>query len=426
MTIDNSRSVEEVLVVSSKFYPEYSGSGFRAEQLYRRLYDRFGVMSKVLCGSVEFSDNKTFYLDELAITRVATAKKQWLAKTHPRVFCRLIVKIFECYEFILALRFLQKTKPKLIHAFGKSSVVSAAVYWARLRNIPLILELCNRMDDPHVDVPFISRLYRPRFDRLTVLVPISNELKNLCIRFGYLTNVWSRPNPVRPEIKFVSNERKKLNIRSSGLLLVSNKKRLLYVAKFMPQKNQRFLLKVLDILPSEYELLLVGPVVASGPNEVRDRQYLKAIQDEIQGNPNLQRRVRLIPEFANAVEIFGIADLYLFPAWNEALGTPMLEALVSGMPVVANESEPAFQQWLSDCPIGSLCPLDPECWAEEIERLILVSEKVRNDVSQKLLEVAGSGAIDNHYHRLLEIMTKAETDDQIDLNKYGLGVEASG
>ena len=421
----NPKNVLEVLIVSSKFHPEYSGSGFRAEQLYRRLGDQFRVRSRVLCGSVEFGDHQTFQLDEFTVTRIATSKNKWVAGTRGVFIHRLIVKTLELAEFFHALKALHKTKPQLIHAFGKSSVVSAAVYWARLRKIPLILELCNRMEDPHVDAPLISSFYRPRLDRLTVLIPISNELRDLCSDFGYSANVWCRPNPVRPEIQFVSDNKRTLNKKISKLHCFSDKKRLVYVAKFMPQKNQMFLLEVLSKLPSDYELLLVGPVAGSGPNKTRDSQYLEKIQEVLEKDASLGKRVKLIPKFVEAAEVFGIGDLYVLPAWNEGLGTPMLEALVSGMPVVANESEPAFQQWLSNCPIASLCPLIPERWAEEIQRLIATPEETRSDVSQKFSNEVSSYAIDTQYHKLLNLMNKADDNSLINIKEGGIGFEAT-
>ena len=42
----------KVLLVSSKYLPEYSGSGLRAHNLYKRLCRKFDIDYDVLCNSL--------------------------------------------------------------------------------------------------------------------------------------------------------------------------------------------------------------------------------------------------------------------------------------------------------------------------------------------------------------------------------------
>lgn len=400
--------VTKVLVVSSKYYPEYSGSGFRAHQLYQRLNVKYGIESEVLCSSVEFHDSRTIVHDGLKITRICAFDSQAMIGLKNGFFSTFYGKVREIVEFGLALGFLIKNKPVFIHAFGKSPVVAAAVYWARLRNVPLMLELCNKMHDPHVNVPVLSRIYRPKLNQNTIFIAISEELQNLCHSFGYKDNVWHRPNPVRDQIRFVSNKEKLSNRMSFGLTISSESRVLLYVAKFMPQKNQEFLLDVLSKLPENYELILAGPVVATGPNALRDKSYLNLIQERVRRSANLTQRVTLIPHFVPICDYLSIADIYLFPARNEALGTPMLEALVGGLPVVANEGEPAFRQWLRSCSTGALCPLEADSWSRQIIQLTSCSEVERETVSQRIKERAGVETLDKAYVRLIQSLNSLE------------------
>ena len=50
----------KVLLISSKFYPEYSGSGFRAENTYRRLNKNYNLEFDVICNSKIFCGNKKY------------------------------------------------------------------------------------------------------------------------------------------------------------------------------------------------------------------------------------------------------------------------------------------------------------------------------------------------------------------------------
>lgn len=400
--------VTKVLVVSSKYYPEYSGSGFRALQLYQRLNVKYGIESEVLCSSVEFHDSRTIVHDGIKITRIGAFDSQVESGQKNGFFNTLYGKVREMVEFGLALGFLQKNKPIFIHAFGKSAVVAATVYWARLRNVPLMLELCNKMDDPHVNVPVLSRIYRPKLNQRTILIAISEELQNLCHSFGYKDNVWHRPNPVRDQIRFVSDKEKISNQISFGLRTSRESRVLLYVAKFMPQKNQNFLLDVLSKLPEKYELILAGPVAATGPNAIRDQSYLNMIQERVRKSTDLTHRVTLIPQFVPIYDYLSIADIYLFPARNEALGTPMFEALVGGLPVVANAGEPAFRQWLKSCSTGALCPLEADSWSRQIIQLASCSEVERETVSEIIKGQAGVETLDKAYVCLIQSLTSLE------------------
>ena len=50
----------KVLLVSSKYQPEYSGSGFRAHHLYKRLSSKFKINYDVVCNSLINKKNEEF------------------------------------------------------------------------------------------------------------------------------------------------------------------------------------------------------------------------------------------------------------------------------------------------------------------------------------------------------------------------------
>ena len=60
-----------ILVVSSKYPPEYSGSGLRAHNTYRRLHSRFGVNYKVLISSVTENESSMYEWDGVKVKRIA-------------------------------------------------------------------------------------------------------------------------------------------------------------------------------------------------------------------------------------------------------------------------------------------------------------------------------------------------------------------
>ena len=75
----------KILVVSSKYQPEYSGSGLRAHNTYKRFGKNFNIKFEVLSNSIMFQGNKKFIYDGVEILRISPPfripkKKKYLAK----------------------------------------------------------------------------------------------------------------------------------------------------------------------------------------------------------------------------------------------------------------------------------------------------------------------------------------------------------
>jgi hypothetical protein len=66
----------KVLLVSSKYPPEYSGSGLRAHNTYKRLAARYGIWFSVLTSSVTENHSGDYEFEGVAVRRIAN-KLQW-------------------------------------------------------------------------------------------------------------------------------------------------------------------------------------------------------------------------------------------------------------------------------------------------------------------------------------------------------------
>ena len=60
-----------ILVVSSKFPPEYAGSGLRAHRTYKRLAARYGFKYSVVSSSVSFNGVKRYRFEGVDVYRIA-------------------------------------------------------------------------------------------------------------------------------------------------------------------------------------------------------------------------------------------------------------------------------------------------------------------------------------------------------------------
>lgn len=126
--------------------------------------------------------------------------------------------------------------------------------------------------------------------------------------FGYDGIVSVVPPAVDPIFQ-PSGDRAGLR-RSLGLPL--DRKILLSISSGERRKNLQILPRVMDLLPSDYVLLRVGP-------SVRGSQDLRSLSD------------------IDVARVYGACDALLFPTLEEGFGYPVIEAFASGLPVVASD-----------------------------------------------------------------------------------------
>lgn len=129
--------------------------------------------------------------------------------------------------------------------------------------------------------------------------------------------------------------------------------RLLYVARFVNQKNHQFLVELMSRLPSSVTLTLVGEGVLR-------RQVSRWV-----GDAGLGDRVRftgLIPRDAVYDEM-SRADVFVSASRWEGLPVAVLEAMAARLPVVVSDIEP-HREITAVAPSLRLLPLRVEPWRE--------------------------------------------------------------
>jgi glycosyltransferase involved in cell wall biosynthesis len=402
-----------VLVVSSKYLPEYAGSGLRAHTTYKRLSEKFPITFEVLTSSVTFNQNKVYYVDGKRVTRIA--KKLFPLATDEKrkgTPASFIEKVKHGCNYLieaaLTWKFLIKNIKRFdtIHIFGKNWVTAATVTFAKIMEKPFIVELCNEVDTPYHYEPLLFRaIFGKKFPENTTIVCISDMLREMCERYGYKSNVWCRPNPV-DDTRFFIADQDKMKLRKRHTSFGKGDILLSCILKFRPSKNQIFLLDVLKNLPEEFKLLLAGPIVESGPLYERDQDYLNKIKGKI-GELHLESRVQLEARFVDKVdEYMKMSDVFLFPTTTEALGTPMLEAISCGIPVVANRIRGVTDCWIEDGKNGFISDLNVEEFAEKARKANDIDQAVLRQKREEILSHCSAQLIDERYFALIKETAK--------------------
>ena len=397
-----------VLLVSSKYMPEYSGSGFRAHNLYKRLTKKINNLNvTVFSSSTEFNENINYQYDGFPVYRIA-CKKYLSPSTGISAITKNSINFNS--ERNATLKALNNLKEKidLIHIFGKSYVTATVLDYARKKNIPVIIELCNEMDTPFQFVPFLNRFQiSTKLPKKYTFICISEMLKQMAITNNIPPeNIWCRPNPINEKLFFSVSEDQKYKLRRQLSKFEKNDILITYIAKFRPSKNHRLLIEVLEQLPDNFKLLVGGPLVNCGPDKQIHNENVQNLKNMIK-EKNLSKRVELMVGFIdNMNEFYQMSDIFAFPTLNEALGTPMLEAIASGIPVVATDLKNVTDVWIKNGINGYLASPTIDNFVDKIKKSVKIERDVLMKASSDLLSCASTKVIDEEYMKIFSQVSK--------------------
>ena len=393
----NDFNKKRVLVVSSKYPPEYAGSGLRAHNTYKRLKDKYGIEYKVLCGSEMFKSPERYSYENVEVYRI-TRKLFSLSKDYLSAWEKVAYRANYLSEASLVFLYLLRNRDKfdLLHVFGSNYVTAAAITFAKIVKKPLIVELVNEIVHLHQYEPFFVRWCWGRsFPENSYLVCISERLKKVCNQHGYSENIWSRPNPV-DETRFFPEREKRYTLRRKLAKFGKEDKVLVNISKIRPLKNQIFLLEVLRNLSPEYKLFCGGPLV--GENE----KYFSEFEDRVK-KYGLQERVQVKATFIeNPEEYMKMADVYVLPSTMEACATALLEAMACGLPVVAHRIEGVTTDWIEEGRGGYLSRLEPKEFAKKIENALSISVDSLDQSARAILAKCSTEVVDKMYLQIME------------------------
>lgn len=394
-----------ILLVSSKYLPEYSGSGYRAHHLYKRLTGKLpGMQLTVLTGSTTENCCDAYDHDGFRIVRIS--HKPYRDLSSNALLHRFQTMANFHSEFRQTRKYLARIpqQPDLIHIFGETYVSATVIDHAIRHRIPLLIEICNEVPSPFQYVPIIHRCFLSQKPdpALCHFICISENLKKMCLKNGIdESNIWCRPNPIDKERFTPVDREQKLQYRRTNSRFSEGDKLIVYIANYRPSKNHAFLLDVIRRLPDDYKLFMKGPLVETGPLGERNKNLYNSLQTRIE-KENLGGRVQLDAGFCENVEdYYRMADVYAFPSITEGLGTPVLENIACGIPVVTNLIPDTTDLWIKNDENGYLSSLEPEEFADKITKAVCFpADKCRKE-AESIIKLAGTEIIDEKYITLI-------------------------
>lgn len=398
----------KITCVHSKYLPEYAGPAVRANGLYQRISDAIGLKTlDVLCSSEEYSKPESYCVGSIAVERIVCQPLRADTVFRRIIPKRLRLRIARQLEAIETYKKLAtRTHPDLVHVFGTSGVTTGAIHWASRNQVPLFIELVNPRAIPHQR---FAGFYKPKLSKRSMVVAISKDIMQFAGFSLEDRNLWLRPNPF-DAARFTPDTKRQPIPFSVDWQNHDSDVNLSAVAKFMPRKNQMFLIEMMSHLPENYKLILAGPRVTEGANARRDIAYFEKLTSMI-SKSGLGNRIAVRDTYVDAAPIMKASDIYLMPQLSEGLGTPMLEAMACGVPVLANEQVPAFVEWIKPGVNGDLAPLDAAHWAKKLMNMVAESLPVRTELSAWISKFASSDIVDQGYIDLISSLVMREEPD---------------
>jgi glycosyltransferase involved in cell wall biosynthesis len=126
--------------------------------------------------------------------------------------------------------------------------------------------------------------------------------------------------------------------------------RLLFVGQLIPRKNPLFLLKIINQLPSNFHLTIIG----QGPLAPK------------LGHPRI-KIIPFVPHYQLA-KYYQQADLFLFPSEEEGFGLTVAEAQACGLPALVADNS-SLPERIDDQRTGFALLLDLQTWVRKIKDL---------------------------------------------------------
>lgn len=113
-------------------------------------------------------------------------------------------------------------------------------------------------------------------------------------------------------------ERRKYGIESNDILLLN-------VGELSKRKNQMVIIQMMKHLDARYKLIICG------------EGALRQIYQEEIDRSKINNRVYLIGNVNDVEKYYKMADIFIFPSLQEGMPCALMEAIASGLPIVASD-----------------------------------------------------------------------------------------
>jgi glycosyltransferase involved in cell wall biosynthesis len=358
----------KVLMVNYEF-PPIGGGGGTTTRFLAKYMVRLGADVNVITAN----PGKDDYIDHVEGYRIyyVGPTKNKLSGTH----------IPELARFALTMIYYSKSviktvQPDIIHCFFTLPSGSFGLFCKKFYNIPYVVSTLGadvpgfsigdwRLDVYHAFTKFISKSI---WNNASAVIANSKSLHDTCKLFSPNHDIGIITNGVDTDLFYPPTNKKN-----------TNEVNILFVSRLMLQKGVDTLIKSCNALKergiTNFKLTIVG------------EGHLKEMMFSLIDKFNLGKHVDFLGwrDLEKLPEIYRNADIFLLPSVMEGMSSVTLQAMASGLPIVASRVK-GFEEILEENVNGLMADYkNEEQFADALEKLIK-SPELRQKMSQKSIE----------------------------------------
>ncbi|MDQ7824741.1 MAG: glycosyltransferase family 4 protein [Candidatus Eremiobacteraeota bacterium] len=289
----------------------------------------------------------------------------------------------------------------IIHSHHPFVMGDEGARWAARLGVPLVFTFHTQYEQyahyiplPAALVRAVSRMRVKAYaKKCSVIITPGTSIVELLHEYGIRDNVIYMPNAIDLS-SFENPDGSRVRARHQ----IGEKERLLvYVGRMALEKNLPFMLDAFKLIAGTIQVRLM--IIGEGPELESLRRYAAAL--------NLGDKV-IFPgrvEYREIPAYYGAADLFVMTSTTEVKPLALIEAMASGLPVVAVSAH-GSSDTIQDGKNGLLTAEDRGVFAEAVETLLRDGKRLAM-MKKESIETAKGYSIDQVTDRLLGLYTDA-------------------
>lgn len=277
------------------------------------------------------------------------------------------------HYFISLIKTIKSKEIKIFHIHGNSSTITIDLLAAQISKCPIRIAHCHNSKSNH---DIINKILQPFFNKMYSKGFACS--KDAAIHmFGKNWETNKRISILKNGIecgKFIYNKSERKRIRNE-LQIKDSEIVLGHIGVFNNQKNQKFLIDIIELLQKSgkynYKLVLVG----NGPN--------KSKIEKLVVKKGLGKYIIFAGVRNDIPSVLCGFDIFLFPSIFEGLGIAVIEAQSSGLSCILSDKVPCITKILDST---QYITLDINLWSEKI-----LEYKINNNRENSSFKVQSLG-----------------------------------
>lgn len=318
-------------------------------------------------------------------------------------------------QWKVALKALDAFKPDVLHINTEWVTGKFALRYHQLRGTPVVFTMhtywekyvlnYTKLVPPHL-LPFVIKTgEHPFLSAASQLIVPTEQMAQVAQRYGVLCPITILPTGI-PDLQQKYNEKMATVIKQSlyeTYPALKGKRLLIYIGRIAKEKNLPFLLTILEKVQRDHPqtaLLVVG----GGPSEAEFASLARTspVSDSVFFTGFVKSE--------NVIYYYSLGEVFVFPSKTETQGLVTLEAMRSGVPVVAIGEMGTIDVMQGDHG-GFMVTDDTDVFAQKVS-LLLSDQKLHAEKAREAIEWGSRWSLKILAPKLIDVYEKAYRSQQ--------------